>query len=442
MSESRRGAEGAIEPSRRPVRGAAQSVLFAYVATTGVFALAASLIWAINTIFLLEVGGLSLFQVMVVNGSFTLAQLVLEVPTGVVADTIGRRAAILLSMATLVVSTLGYVLTPRLGWGMAGFIGASALLGLGYTLQTGAVDAWLVDALDAVGFGGPKEAVFARGQIAFGSGMLIGSLLGGLFGQFDLALPYLVRAALFGIVLAIALALVRDLGFEPRKLSAATFYAETQRIFRAGVRFGIASPVVRPLLVVSGLGGVFFMYAFYAWQPYILQLLGRDAVWLLGVAQAAFAAAQIAGNSLVGRIMGTGRERRDPARVCAVAATAEFVVALAIAGIGSAGVRPGVVPALAASALWVLWGFVFGTYGPIRAAYLNAHIPSRERATVLSLDALFADAGGVVGQPALGWLSDRSSIAVAWMSGAMLLAFSAPLYLASGRAAARSSAGE
>lgn len=413
-----------------------RSVTIAYLAANGIFALAASLIWATNTIFLIRVGGLDIFQVMLVNTAFTLSQLVCEVPTGVVADTIGRRASILFAMGTLVVSTLLYVATPAFGWGMVGFVGASILLGVGYTFQTGAVEAWVVDALDGTGSTVPTERVFARGQIAFGVGMLSGSILGGLLGQIDLSWPFILRAILLVVEFGVVWALVFDIGFERRPLSAATFGAETRRILATGVRYGMKNRVVRPLFLVSGLSGLFFMFAFYAWQPYVLDLLGADYVWILGFAQAAFSVAGIAGNSLVGRLMREGDRRRDPARFCAAASVAEFAVAVSIAAVGLLAQEPGVVPASIALVLWILWGGVFGTYGPVRSAYLNAHIPSTERATVLSVDALFADAGGAIGQPTLGYVSRAVSIPVAWLLGSLGLAASAPLYLVSGRAAA------
>ncbi len=199
---------------------------------TLVFTLAASIIWAINTIFLIRLGGLSLFQVMLVNAIFTVSQMVFEVPTGVIADTIGRKASILLCTVTLLVSTLLYVLTPRFGWGFAGFAAASVLIGLGYTFQSGATEAWLVDALDSCGYALHKERVFARGQIAMGVGMLTGSLLGGLLGQVDLTLPYLVRAGLLAVCFFVVLLMVRDEGFEPRPLKASTFAAESRRSLR------------------------------------------------------------------------------------------------------------------------------------------------------------------------------------------------------------------
>jgi MFS family permease len=400
-----------------------------------VFTLAASLIWAINTIFLIRLGGLSLFHVMLINAIYTVGQMVFEVPTGVIADTIGRKASILLSLFTLILSTLLYVVTPRMGWGFAGFAVASVIIGLGYTFQSGATEAWLVDALDSCQYEPPKERVFARGQIAGSIGMLAGSLLGGLLGQVGLVIPYVVRAALLAVCFVVVLVMVRDEGFEPRPLRASTFGAETRRIFDAGVRYGWRSPVVRPLLLVSALAGVFFMYGFYAWQPYVLDLLGRpDAVWLLGVVQAGFSAASIVGSSVVGRYMGHGDVRRDPAKVLERATLLNASLAAGIGAVGFLALQPGLVPAVIAVTMWLAFGFVFGVYGPVRMGYINEHIPSAQRATVLSLDAFFGDAGGAIGQPALGWVSDRFSVSLAWLIGSAFVATAAPLYRMAGAA--------
>ena len=97
-----------------------------------------------------------------VNATFSAGQIVFEVPTGVLADTIGRRASFLIGIAALIVATLGYVGSSVFDWGLPGFILFSVLLGFGFTCQTGAVDAWMVDALDATGYSGSKDRVFAR----------------------------------------------------------------------------------------------------------------------------------------------------------------------------------------------------------------------------------------------------------------------------------------
>src|SRR5918997_6031527 len=140
--------------------------------------LAASFIWGINTIFLLD-AGLSNLEASAATAFFTAGMVLFEVPTGIVADTVGRRFSYLLGTVTLSASTLLYVLlwqveAPFWQWAVV-----SVLLGLGFTFFSGAVEAWLVDALTATGFTGQLETVFGRGQIVTGVAMLTGSGPGG-----------------------------------------------------------------------------------------------------------------------------------------------------------------------------------------------------------------------------------------------------------------------
>src|SRR4026209_932778 len=71
--------------------------------------LAASFIWGINTLFLLD-AGLSNLEAFAANAFFTAGMVVFEIPTGVVADTVGRRMSYLLGTITLAVATLLYYL--------------------------------------------------------------------------------------------------------------------------------------------------------------------------------------------------------------------------------------------------------------------------------------------------------------------------------------------
>src|SRR5215831_13230850 len=79
-----------------------------YLALTLLSTLAASLIWGINTLFLLD-AGLNNTQAFTVNAFFTAGEVLFEVPTGVVADIWGRKASYLLGAGTLLVATLLYL---------------------------------------------------------------------------------------------------------------------------------------------------------------------------------------------------------------------------------------------------------------------------------------------------------------------------------------------
>jgi MFS family permease len=78
----------------------AQRIIRTYLTITGLFNGALALIWGVNTLFLLQ-AGLDIFHVMLVNAAFSFAEFVFEVPTGVVADTLGRRVSLLFCLITL-----------------------------------------------------------------------------------------------------------------------------------------------------------------------------------------------------------------------------------------------------------------------------------------------------------------------------------------------------
>jgi MFS family permease len=404
-------------------------VVRTYLLITGLFNLAASLIWGVDTLFKLH-AGLDIFQVMLTNAAFTLGMVAFEIPTGVVADTLGRRVSLLLCIATLLVSTLLYVTIAWRGWGFWPFMVTSMLLGLGYTFYTGAVDAWLVDALKATGFVEPLEGVFAKGQMVFGAAMLVGTLSGGVLGQIGLSVPYLVRAATFVPLLALAWIGMAEIGFTPRTLEWRRVPEEMRRVFVEGMRYGLHHRVVRPVMLASLVNMSFMIFGFYSWQRYFLDLLGRDLVWVSGLIAALLSLSMIVGNALV-RPLSRAVRTRTGLLAASTAVQAVTVVLCGALGLGiTAGALTHAVPVrfLVVVALYLVYGVALGAMGPVKQGYLNAHIPSAQRATIISLDALFADAGGVVGQSGWGYVAKVRSIGEAWMHSGATLLIGAPLY--------------
>src|ERR687898_1578256 len=160
----------------------ARSVQRVYLVLTLLTTLAASFIWGVNTLFLLD-AGLSNTEAFAANAFFAVGQVLFEVPTGVVADSRGRRFSFMLGAATLLASTLLYLVMWQVHAPLLGWAAASILLGLGFTFFSGATEAWLVDALGATGFTGSLEAVFGRAQTVGGVAMLAGSVAGGIIAQ-------------------------------------------------------------------------------------------------------------------------------------------------------------------------------------------------------------------------------------------------------------------
>src|SRR5512132_1242276 len=144
-----------------------------YLVLTLCTTLAGSFIWGINTLFLLD-AGLSITAAFAANAFFTAGMVLFEVPTGVVADTWGRRASFLLGALTLVVSTALYWLAWRMHAPFWVWAATSMLLGLGFTFFSGATEAWLVDALKYAGFKGSLESVFSKAEGVGGAALLAG----------------------------------------------------------------------------------------------------------------------------------------------------------------------------------------------------------------------------------------------------------------------------
>ncbi len=399
----------------------ARRIIRTYLGIAASTTLAQSLIWGVNTLFLLSVG-LNIFQVMLVNAAYTVAQVFFEVPTGVVADTLGRRVSYLLAVGIIFVSTLLYVWFGLAHLGVGPFALASALLGLGYTFYTGAVDAWMVDALRSMEYPGPLEPIFARYGMVFGVFMLIGTTAGGFLGQIDLWIPYVVRAAVLIPAFLLGLLIMRDVGFKGRPLKLGSFARETRRIATAGITYGLRDRVVLFIMFATLVQGVFFIYGFYSWQKYFLDLLGRDLVWVTGVIAALVGVTQIIGNALVGRITRRVPDRGLILMVCT------GVSAAAIVGAALVHVFWIAVP------LYLVSTAMFGISMPVKQGWLNSRIPSEERATIISLDALFGDGGMTVGQVGLGYLSQAFSIPFAWVVGGLTQVVGVPLYGAARRA--------
>ena len=382
--------------------------------------LAASFIWGINTLFLLD-AGLTNFEAFAANAFFTVGMVVFEIPTGVVADTVGRKASYLLGTITLAATTVFYWVlwvwnAPFVWWAVA-----SVLLGLGFTFFSGAVEAWLVDALTSVGYTGSLEAVFGRGLVVTGIAMFVGSVLGGVVAQAtDLGVPFVLRAAILVLMFVFALVVMKDMGFTPDR-SMGPLKA-TRNVLRQSVEHGLKRRSVRYVILSAPFASGVGIYAFYALQPYLLELYGDPSAYsIAGLAAAVLSLAQVAGGVLAPRLRGLFAKRTTTV----IGASLISIAALILLGLNSA--------FWLALVLLVVWGFVFAVAGPVRQAYLNDMIPSKQRATVLSFDSLFGSLGGVFVQPALGRAADLGGYGASLVIGGVVELIGIPFLFASRR---------
>lgn len=377
--------------------------------------LAASLIFGINTLFLLD-AGLSNTGAFVANAAFTAGMVIFEIPTGVVADAVGRRASFLWGTITLGVTTALYLALWAAESPLWMWIVVSALIGLGFTFFSGATEAWLVDALDTTGGGDQLEEIFSRGSVVGGIAMLVGSIGGGVIAQFGLGIPYALRSVLLLATFFIAWRWMQDVGFEPSREGG--FRKEVQTITRASLNHGLKNPPVRALMLAAPFSYGVGIFAFYAFQPHLLDLYGDpNATWIAGTAAAVFAAARIVGGLVAVPATRFLQRRSNALFVSVLIQTTALVVV---------GITRSFWIALVAL---IITSLVMTAVMPVRQTLINSLIPSEQRATVLSFDGLMGSTGGVVIQPALGRVADVWSFGTAYVVGGAIQLLAAPFAL-------------
>ena len=187
---------------------------------------------------------------------------------------------------------------------------------------------------------------------------------------------------------------MHDVGFTPEK--GGRPLAEMRKIASASIDYGWRVPAVKWLMVEALFTGGVGIYAFYALQPYLLELYGDpQAYQVAGLVAAIVAGAQILGGIAAPRIRRLFR-RRTSALIVDRRARRRRRSALI-----------GLVESFwAVIGLIVVWGLLFAASMPIRQTYINGLIPSRQRATILSFDSMMSSTGGVWAQPLLGRAAD------------------------------------
>jgi MFS family permease len=210
---------------------------------------------------------------------------------------------------------------------------------------------------------------------------------------------------------------MHDIGFQPTRSNG--LRTEVRRITRASFEQGLGRRPVRLIMLSAPFTMGVGLWAFYAFQPHLLDLYGDpNATWIAGTAAAVFAGARMVGGSLASRVVRLFSRRSsalagfigvEAAALIVVGVTRSFWVALVALVVASTSMS-------AAS--------------PIRQALLNSCISSDQRATVLSFDGLISSSGGVVVQPMLGKAADVWSYGTAYMVGGGIYALAAPFLLA------------
>jgi MFS family permease len=376
-----------------------------YYLVVGSYNLSWSFVGAVYAIFLLD-RGLDLFEINVVLATYFFASFCFEVPTGAVADVFGRKVSF---VASCLVRSSAFWLYYQAD-GLPDFLIAESVDAVGQTLASGALDAWAVDGTRRERASLGADRLLSRGHLVSHFAMLVAGLTGGYLGQSSLRLPWIAGALCFLFTATLAAIVMQEhrvttglADEEPREGDSGV-----GRQIGRGLAVVRANPLLRLLLLLFvGIGFATMPFVHY-WPPNVQELTGEGTL-LLGWVWALLIVAGMVGSWLVPRLV----DRWGRAHIAAAASL--------LRGIGVL---------VAATATRVAPGFV-GLAGhsvgmslsiPVVDAWVNDHVASRERATVLSMSAMAFTLGGASGLLTLGLVARHGGIRLAWLcSGVIFL---------------------
>lgn len=364
--------------------------------------------------------GLDAFEVNAILAIFMVGVLLLEVPTGAVADLHGRKRAFLLSCLVRMAAFVAYFFAEGF-WACAA---AEIVDAVGLTLASGALEAWAVDGMRAEGDERAPDRVFARAEGIVRAALVGGGVACGLIAdRFGLAIPWLVAASLFGLAAVLGHVLMYD--DRPARAAHGTAARAGLAAAAGGALDAVRRhAVLRVVCLVTACGAFAGMPVGMSW-PQELATMAPARYATLGVAWAVLAVAGIAGAALVAPLL--RRLARDRLLV-AVAVSRAVALALAV----RAETVAGVIAALAAYEA----GQAAST--PVLRAWMNEHVGPALRATVLSVQGMALTFGGSSGLLALGLLARAEGFPASWLaSAAVFAAVVAPASALLGRVAFR-----
>jgi len=377
--------------------------LFWYLGLRGLAIFAMSLHFAIYSTFLLS-RGLNLFQINLVNVAFYTTLFVFEIPTGAFADIFGRKTSVVLAGIFNALGTLMYYLAT----GFLGFAAAEILLAIGSTFLSGAFTAWAIDRLKHFGHDADLKKLFVRENQVI---QMVG-ILGGLFGSWiatrSLALTWLASSVLFLFWTILAFFGLKEEYFIRKKFSFSAGFLALKEITSSSINFGLKNRTVRFILLVGALQYLCIMPMNMQWQPWFSQFFNSVAdngwLWVL------MSVMVLLGSSAMHWVLKVARSETG-----ALIFT-QILIGLTMAGTVAFQIFP------ISLTVFLANEFFRGLFKPIKDAYLNDQLPSKERATVISFEAIAHHIGGGIGLVLSGWLALSYGIGLTWVGFGLVLA--------------------
>lgn len=331
--------------------------------------------------FYLYAKGLSFTQIMMLNSISAVCVFLFEVPTGAIADKLSRKASLALGSAFWSLSLTIYIFAPNF------FVCAVAevLFALGLTFKSGSNNAYLFDLLKVHGKEDQYSEITGASNAYMYYGQAVGSIISGFVYAQNIHLPMII--SVIASTIAVFIALSFD---EP------SYHTETEKesylkhVIESG-KYAITHPRIKAIMFYGMTFYTFFRLGFFLYQPY-MNAIGLN-VQTIGIFFAFF-----------NIIAGFTSKRIQKVIKFTKGRTLMFLSGLLVSSFLLMGM----------TTMWFGACFIFlqqmarGIYRPVVTKYMNKHIPSEKRATILSFYSLVVSLVAAGFYPLFGKLVDAT----------------------------------
>jgi MFS family permease len=359
--------------------------------------------------------GLSLSAIGVVFAVHSAVAVALEVPSGALADLVGRRRVLLAGAALSTASLLAFV--PATG--IAAFCGAIALLAAGRALISGSLEAWYVDTLRLLDPVAPLARGLSAGTAAEGLAMAFGALVGGaIVAVSGYSAVLLAGAAAALLYLGAVAVLVREPS-SSRPQRPESVRHRVREVLATARREAAGSVTVQVVFLTAVAFGVSMSAVELLWQPRLATLVGTDGKHGVGFG------ALVAGSMLavaLGAALSPMLNRR-------LGLTRGYVLAMVVAALFIAALGAPTSP-LGFAVVYLCAYLGFGVADPMHYELLNDAVGATARATLISAESLATQGGALVANLSIGGLAAAHGVALAWAAAGAVLALSAAVAVA------------
>lgn len=377
-----------------------------------------ALVFTINMVYLVQELRLDAFEMVLVGTVLEISAFIFEVPTGVIADVYSRRLSVIIGLMLLGIDMLIFGLTHSFALILfTQFIG-----GIGYTFLSGADSAWITDEI------GEERAgrAFLRGSQIGRLGGILGIILSVLLASaFSLSVAIVIGASMLFVLAMTLILFMPENGFTPEPPAERETWRSMRETFGEGVRTVRARPILLTILGMSFVFGAFTegydrLNTLHILENFSLPAIGQlgEIAWfgIMGIVSMIIG---IVFTEYVLRKVDT-KHYISIVRALIVIDTGLIAMVVLFALTRSF--------ALLLIAFWMI-DVLRGLHYPLASAWINQGLPSKVRATIISMSSQSDAIGQVAGGPGIGFIGRSFGVRTALTLGGVILAPILLLYM-------------